>query len=394
MPDFQLGARYATSSPARSHKELRLAVISHPNTVTSNQAVYLKLGEMGWNVTCIIPARWKDDYRPEGFRPRALPGLEHRVRFLPVANAGSPQRHFYLANPGRQIRALVPQIAFLEQEPFSVPAIQWSPWLRRAGVPIVLQADENLDRPFPWPALLIRRWLLPRVNGIAARSPAAADLQRSWGATGLIRVVPHTTAPWTVAAREGDPVFTIGFAGRLVPQKGLGDLLEAASRLTGPIRLLVVGDGPMRDTVSGFHLPNGRVELRTGVRPERMGAEYADMDVLVLPSSTTRTWAEQFGRVLVEAMLSGRPVVGSDSGEIPWVIETTGGGRVFPEGDVGRLAEILNELKDSPAERARLGAQGARTSHELFGVEACARALDGLLRDVLSANAGGLSTRP
>jgi glycosyltransferase involved in cell wall biosynthesis len=55
---------------------------------------------------------------------------------------------------------------------------------------------------------------------------------------------------------------------------------------------------------------------------------YAEMDVLVLPSRTTSRWAEQFGRVLIEALWCGVLVVGS--GEIPWIVETTGGGRVFP----------------------------------------------------------------
>ena len=64
-----------------------------------------------------------------------------------------------------------------------------------------------------------------------------------------------------------------------------------------------------------------------------MPALYREMDVLVLPSRTTPTWAEQFGKVLCEALLCGTPVIGSSSGEIPWVVTTTGGGLVYPEGD-------------------------------------------------------------
>ncbi len=55
--------------------------------------------------------------------------------------------------------------------------------------------------------------------------------------------------------------------------------------------------------------------------------------MLALPSRTTPTWKEQFGRVIVEALWCGVPVVGSDSGEIPWLIELTGGGLTFPEGE-------------------------------------------------------------
>jgi len=371
----------------------RLLVVSHPNTATPNQGVYLKLLERGWDVSCIVPAHWKDSYRPEGFTPQVLPGLEGRIRFLPVAMAGSPQRHFYLANPWRHLRQLSPEIAFLEQEPFSIPALQWGACLRSAGIPLVLQADENLDRPFPWPAIVIRRWLLPRTDGIAARSPRAAEVQRMWGATGIIRVVPHTPPPWSPQPRVGAPAFTVGFAGRLVAEKGMLDLIDAVRRLADPVKLLVIGDGPMRQEIERVKLPNAQIEVRTGVLPEQMPAAYAEMDVLVLPSRTTLTWAEQYGRVLIEAMLCERPVIGSDSGEIPWVIGTTGGGMLFREGDRAGLAAALEELQAAPDQRRTLARRGREAAQRIFGLDACADALDALLREVLGAGVPQRSSR-
>lgn len=367
-------------------------MVSHPNVVTLNQEVYAELLGMGWDVICVVPSTWKDAYRPQGFRPRALEALEGRVRFLPVAFGGEPQRHFYLASPTRVIRELRPDASFVEQEPFSVPALQWGSALGRAGVPFGLQADENLDRPFPWPAYAIRRTLLPRAACIAARSPRAGRLMRQWGATGRIEVVPHTVPRWTEVARGGDLTFTVGFAGRLVPEKGLDDLVEAVGRLDGPVRLLLIGDGPMRQDLEARTLPHGEVEVRTGLVGPSMREAYGEIDVLVLPSRTTETWAEQFGRVLVEALLCGRPVVGSDSGEIPWVIGTTGGGLVFPEGEPGALAEHLMRLQRSPAERGELARRGREAAIREFSVEAAGRALDALLQP-LSARAAAAAAR-
>jgi len=367
----------------------RLLVVSHPNVVTSNQEVYLELLHAGWDVTCVVPASWRDDYHPEGFEPEVLAGLEGRVRFLPVALPGEPQRHFYLTLPARLIRELRPDVAFLEQEPFSVPAFQWGSALGRARVPYGLQADENLDRPFPWPARVIRKILLPRARCIAARSPRAGKLAREWGATGYIGVVPHTVPRWEPTARRGDPRFTVGFAGRLVPEKGLHDLIGAVARLDGPVRLLVLGDGPLRTEVESASLPNGSVEVRTGLRSENMRDAYAEMDVLALPSRTTPTWAEQFGRVLVEALLCGRPVVGADSGEIPWVIRSTGGGLVFPEGDLAALAESLRRLQHSPEERESLAREGREAAVRQFSVQAAGRALDDLLQEAFLGRDGG-----
>jgi len=298
-----------------------------------------------------------------------------------VALAGQPQRHFYLARVARLVRELRPDLAFLEQEPFSVPGLQWGAALGRAGIPYGLQADENLDRPFPWPARVIRRLLLPRARWIAARSPTAERVALGWGARGRTGVVPHTVPEWESVRRGGDPVFTVGFAGRLVPEKGILELVEAVSRLPSEVRLLVVGNGSLRAEVEATTLPNGRIEVRAGVAHEQMRAVYGEMDVLAVPSRTTSTWAEQYGRVLVEAMLCGRPVVGYRSGEIPWVIESTGGGMLVPEGDVGALAEALRALQANPRRRQELAERGRAEAVRLFSVDAVADALERLLLD-------------
>ncbi len=101
-----------------------------------------------------------------------------------------------------------------------------------------------------------------------------------------------------------------------------------------------------------------------GLAHDQMAAGYAQLDVLVLPSRTTPTWKEQFGRVIVEALWCGVPVVGSDSGEIPWLIGLTGGGLVFPEGDSEALAGRLSELREAPALRERLALAGPRGGRE------------------------------
>jgi glycosyltransferase involved in cell wall biosynthesis len=62
----------------------------------------------------------------------------------------------------------------------------------------------------------------------------------------------------------------------------------------------------------------------------------------VLPSRSRPNWVEQFGRVLIEAMACGVPVVGSDCGEIPNVVGDAG--LIFPEGDVEALRECLARL--------------------------------------------------
>lgn len=335
--------------------------------------------DLGWDPLIVVPNRWRHDYSTDLFAPEVLAGMEGRLLSLPVVLPGRPQRHLYVARPAQVIERIRPEAVFLEQESFSCSAMQWGLAAQRAELPFGVQSDENLDRPMPLPARLIRRWVLERATFIAARSPTAATRAKEWGATGRIEVVPHAVPLWSTARRTHAGIFTIGFAGRLVPEKGLTDLVDAARQLPGPLRLLIVGEGTLRSELEGMEVQDVTIEVRAGVPHSRMPEAYAEMDVLVLPSRTTPAWAEQFGRVLVEALSCGVPIVGSDSGEIPWVVSTTGGGRVFREGDVGQLSQVLGELRADPAERERLAERGKAMVERTFTADACAHAMTELL---------------
>lgn len=354
-----------------------MLVVSHPCVVAANQLVYDRLQDQGWTVHLITPARWRDEFNPDGFPARYQPALAERARPTRVILAGRPQRHLYLASPLRAIRAIRPDVAFVEQESFSLVAEQWGRALQRAGVPFGLEHDENLERPLPSIARAIRRRSLSRAFFVAARSPRAAELVTSSDPRAMAPVIPHAIPEWeTPAPVEGErkDVFTVGYAGRLIEAKGIRDLLEATARLDG-VRLRLFGNGPLRREVEAASTASRPVEVIDDIPHEEMARAYASMDVFVLPSRTTSTWAEQFGRVLVEAMWCHTPVIESDSGEIPWVIGTTGGGVVFPEGDIAALAGAIDELRDSPGRRAELASHGRRTVESTFTASAVSTVL-------------------
>jgi glycosyltransferase involved in cell wall biosynthesis len=356
-----------------------------PNVVPHNQLVYIRLAELGWDVKYVVPNRWRDEYTPEGFDTQALGGVTGSFARVRIALPGSVQRHFYVTRPSAWLRRWRPDALFVELEPFSLPTLQWGLAAERLGIPWGCQGDENLDRHYPLPAVATRRWSVPRIDFFAARSPGAVEILRRYGARSEIRIVPHTIPEWDLPLRprsEGAPL-TIGFAGRLLEAKGLRDLVAACRRLEFPFRLLVVGDGPLRGELQDTSLGRGTLDLRTGVRSDTMPELYAQMDVLVLASRTTPTWAEQFGKVLCEALLCGTPVIGSDSGEIPWVIQTSRGGRVFPEGDDAALAAALAAMASDAAGRQQLAERGRAGVLEHFAPRVAARELDELMRGAL-----------
>jgi glycosyltransferase involved in cell wall biosynthesis len=355
---------------------LDLLVVSHACVRPVNQSVYEELQRRGVSLRVIVPSMWEDEYSNGSFPSRAMPGMEQTICRVGVLGTGSPQRHVYKINVLRKLRRWRPRLLLVEEEAFSFPALQWGLAATSLGIAFGLQADENMDRSLPLPVRRYRKFLLGRAALVAARSPAAADRAREWGALGEVQVIPHAVPEWSVVAtREAKP-FTVGYAGRLVPEKGLLDLAAAVKSIGMKWRLLLVGSGPQRNELNSY---GSFVETRSDYSHDRMPEAFAEMDVLVLPSRTTPTWTEQFGRVLVEALWCGIPVVGADSGEIPWVIATTGGGIVYPEGDVGALATALKRLESDPELRAQLAARGRRAVQERFSVQAVAGTYEEIL---------------
>jgi glycosyltransferase involved in cell wall biosynthesis len=361
----------------------RVVIVSHPAVLAVNQLPYAALLARGWDPWLVVPARWRHDHAEGDVAAEHLDELAGRVLPRRVVPAGAIQRHLYVTSPGRLLRELKPDVAFIEAESTSLAAAQWGWALHRAGVPFGVQADENLHRDFPLAARLIRRWVDAHAAFVAVRSPAAARLVTERAPRLPAPLVPHHVAvPKTAPARAGDGLFTVGFAGRLVPEKGLDTLADAVAGMSG-VRLRLIGNGSMRAALEARRERGEPIEIVTGVRHEDMPEAYAQLDVLVLPSLTTPRWSEQFGRVLVEALASGVPVVGSSSGEIPWVIDSTRGGLVFPEGDVAALRSALERLRGDPALRASLAQAGGDAARARFSVERVAEDLEGALEAAL-----------
>ena len=239
----------------------RLLVVSHPAVVSVNQEVYRELARRGWEVTIVLPDRWRHEYSDVDVVPQALEGMESALRPTRVALRGRPQRHFYLTNCAARCVEARPDVAFIEAEPFSLPAAQWGFALRRLGVPFGVQSYENIDRHLPLPVRWLRSRVLRDAAFVAARSDSAAQLARAWGAKGEVALAPPAVPAWDSLASSPtatDRPFTVGYAGRLVESKGLTDLLAAVRQLTAPVELLLIGDGEMRQSSTGSRSPARR----------------------------------------------------------------------------------------------------------------------------------------
>jgi phosphatidyl-myo-inositol dimannoside synthase len=153
---------------------------------------------------------------------------------------------------------------------------------------------------------------------------------------------------------DTEPIPVVGYAGRFVEEKGVPVLMSVLDGLDTPWRAIFVGGGPLERRLQDWASRYGdRVKIVTGIDHSAMPQYYNAMDVLCVPSQSTPRWREQFGRVIIEAFACGVPVIGSDSGEIPFVIDEVG--RVVGERDVCGWISTLKTLLNDPAERRRRG---------------------------------------
>jgi glycosyltransferase involved in cell wall biosynthesis len=193
----------------------------------------------------------------------------------------------------------------------------------------------------------LERWAFRATDYAIAGNHDAVQILRAKGYTGPARVIPQFGIDPALYASAAPPTdtFAIGYVGRLVPEKGLEDLLQATAGLRGRWVLRLLGAGPDRERLMRMCRSLGvadRVSFDGQIPSPAVPAYLSQLHALVLPSRTRPNWREQFGRVLIEAMASGVPVIGSDSGEIPNVIGEAG--LVYPEGDAAALRTHLGTL--------------------------------------------------
>jgi glycosyltransferase involved in cell wall biosynthesis len=262
-----------------------------------------------------------------------------------------------------------PHLIDMNHEPYSVACAEVLTLcsLFAPQTPIVMQTAQNILRRYPPPFHWLERRALRRVDAAYVCSQTVTEVLRAKRFDKLVRVIPfgvNTTVfrPRGVryeAGQESTPL-TIGYVGRMLPGKGLNILADALSKIAGADwKLLVVGDGPDRkafEQTLASHGLLGRARFTGAVSYDRVAEFYQEMDLMVMPTHTTDRIREQFGRVLVEAMASGVPVIGSTCGAIPEVISNAG--LVALEGDAGALAVAIRRLLDDRALRERLAIAG------------------------------------
>jgi len=167
----------------------------------------------------------------------------------------------------------------------------------------------------------------------------------------------HVRERWGVSK---DGLLVLGL-GRLVEKKGFRYLIEAAARLEG-LHVAVAGEGDLREELQALARKLGaRLTLPGNLDRATMASALAEADIVVIPSVVDRAGnVDGLPNALLEALASGRPVVGTSVGGIPDLIEDDANGLLVPQRDVPALAGAIQRLAREPKTRLRLGREARR----------------------------------
>ena len=325
-----------------------------------------EMAALGVRVALVVPEKW-GSHPLEVSRARSYDIYSLKV-FL------SGKYHFHLYRGLTPVFDKVkPDIVHIDDEHYNLVTWQVMRQALRVGARPIFVTMQNILKKYPFPFSLVERYNFRHSAMAFAGNEEAASVLRKKGYEKPVAVFPHYGVDPDVFYRRDSPVlkkrldlegfFVIGFMGRFVEEKGIGILLEAFEGLTGEharAALLLVGEGPLKGWLERRIKKHSdcvkKVKIVDYVSSLAVPDYLSAMDCLVLPSLTRANWKEQFGRVLIEAMACGTPVIGSNSGEIPNVIGQAG--LICEEGSVEGLVEKLRILIESRELRERLGVQG------------------------------------
>ena len=213
----------------------------------------------------------------------------------------------------------------------------------------------------------------PDVAGVLARAGARAHM------------VPHGVdlGRFAVTDEPSTPPIRLLAVGRLVEKKGFDVLIDALSHMDDAVTLRVVGDGPARadlvSRVAGLRLES-RVTFAGVCTHAELPREYAMANVVVVPSVVDSTGdRDGLPNVLLEAMASGRAVVGTRVGAIAAAIEEGRNGLLVEPGSPAELARAISSLAVSKEWRASMGYRGRHVVEREYDLGDCTKCFADLL---------------
>lgn len=277
-----------------------------------------------------------------------------------------------------------PDIVFADVEPGSIIALQTFFWAKIAGAKFCFRTYENLFFKRPFPLSVIESFILKNADSAIVGDEMIKDVLRKKGFSknifiaelGLSFDVFKKTNQPELKKELGIKNFTISYFGRLNTEKSVETIIEASAYLNFDHQILIdtyLNEPDYLEKLINLAKEKNVFDRIIFVDPKysQMPAYYNVSDVVVIPSKSTTKWKEQFGRTIIEAMACEVPVVGSDSGSIPFVMGDCG--LIFKEQDPKDLAKKISQLYYEKGLRGKLILKGLQRVKENYTWEKIAK---------------------
>jgi glycosyltransferase involved in cell wall biosynthesis len=305
-----------------------------------------------------------------GSRHRYTVNETHGLRTLKVTLAGNNSLFLY-RGLGACLHQLRPSLIYVWEEPWSLAALQVMRIARSLSCPWLFFSAENRPKTLPAPFAALQRKVFASANGaIVPTEDIAANLRRS-GFTGPIHTIPLWVAPRPPVTLSQSK--RLVFVGRFIPLKRL-DLLLRALALMPKTELKLIGDGPdepaLRDLAQSLDLGD-RVRFVGHVPNNQLHEALDDCSLLVLLTDATVTQAEQFGKAVLDGVLSALPVAVNPTGHLAhWPREFSTVKPVDCQSPI-HLAADLSALLQAPP-KTEILLQAREKAQDRYGPKAAA----------------------
>lgn len=356
--------KIAVRSGSRPIKVLRL---SHSAGVSTYRERERHLIRHPLDVMLLLPRHWKH-IGGDG----EVPQEEFAVKTVKTYGTGSIPLFAYDPFAVRDaLLSFKPDIVDIHEEPYSVSCFEVMSMTRRIlpDAKTVFYSAQNIRKDYPFPFSWTEQYVYANSSGAYPCSSGVKDVLNVKGFAKQAPVIPlgiNTSVfqrRGVDRSRHGIPqdCFVLGYVGRLEQSKGVQYVIEALGQIKDSFdyRFVVIGTGSFQAKLREQAQELGIADrvLWLGERPMNEMPECLSLcDVGVVPSVTTKTWREQFGRTAVEFMACGVPVIASDSGSLPEVLSTAG--IIVPERNAGEFAEAIALLISEPELREELQQRG------------------------------------
>jgi glycosyltransferase involved in cell wall biosynthesis len=287
------------------------------------------------------------------------------VRLVPIPVSGDPDVPGMLKwNSGalkRVISDFHPDLIQVEEAAGAPVAAAVAAAARRMRIPYVVFSWESLWRRRGFLEQRRVRSIVRHAAGILGGNRLAMALLREHAPNAVTAVLPQTgMSPSAPVSREisHHRGLSMGFVGRLVPERGAETLLRACGQLLGPWSLTVAGTGPEQEALEALAQRLGlasRIRWLGGVPRSELEEVWTSLDCLVVPSRDTPAWVERSSPTLLEAMVREVVPVVTRAGALPEIVGDAG----IVVDDAESLAAALQALIAEP-ERLRVLGQRAR----------------------------------